>query len=118
MRACDGKYSEDVYYKMCLQDRYEEEYERYYHTPSYTKQTKQQPNQYARKQIGKKRLNKLYGCSGWWVIHNKGEYKKKCYINSSKYHKRYSNKKVRRYKNFIGNGGDYRKLYDYWWEVL
>lgn len=91
MRACDGKNSEDVYYKMCLQDRYEEEYERYYQSlfelPKPKK--KHKLNHYARKQIDRKKLHKLYNEAGWWVIHNKGEYKKKCYINSSKYHKRY-----------------------------
>lgn len=67
MRACDGKYSEDVYYKMCLQDRYEEEYERYcqslFELPNPKKRHKL--NNYARKQIDRKKLHKLYSEAGW-----------------------------------------------------
>lgn len=42
------------------------------------------------------------------------------YSKSSKnqgFWKKYSNKKVRRYKGFVRKGGSYRRLFDYAWEV-
>lgn len=36
----------------------------------------------------------------------------------SKYLKKQSNRKIRRYKNRRFHGGNYRKLFDYWWELI
>ena len=45
-------------------------------------------------------------------------YYTRCYIGSrTKYFKRYSNKKVRKYKGKIKNGNYYRRIYDYWCEI-
>lgn len=48
------------------------------------------------------------------------KYIKRVYISewSSKYHKRLSNRRVRRYKGYIPSGCWYQKLYDYWWEMF
>ena len=35
----------------------------------------------------------------------------------SRYLKRKSNKSIRRYKSYISNGGFYKKIFDYWWEL-
>lgn len=46
-------------------------------------------------------------------------YYKRCYIGSrTKYFKKYSNKKVRRYKGELQNGNSYRKVFDLWWNVI
>lgn len=37
--------------------------------------------------------------------------------SSSNYHKKMSNRKIRRYKGEISNGWNCHKLYDYWWEM-
>lgn len=37
--------------------------------------------------------------------------------NRYKYYKRYGNKKVRRYKGKISNGGMYKKVSEFWWMV-
>lgn len=119
MRACDGKFSEDAYYEMCLQGRYEQEYERYYHAPSHSKQTKQRLNRYAGKQIDKKKIEKLDKMGKWWTVSECETHKSRRYIGRrSKFHKRYSNRRVKQYRKYISSGGSYRKLYDYWWEVL
>lgn len=34
-----------------------------------------------------------------------------------KFYKKYANRVVRRYKGEIGNGGNYKKCFDYWWTV-
>jgi hypothetical protein len=35
----------------------------------------------------------------------------------SKYYKKYANHIVRKYKGDIHNGSQYKKIYDYWWEL-
>lgn len=114
--------SEDAYYEMCLPEEcgYNSYMEEYYQSPKVKlkKGKKHKLNYYARKQIGRKKLDKLYDEAGWWTVCDKGTHKVRCYIGSSKHHKKYSNKKVRQYKGYIGSGSSYRKLYDYWWEVL
>jgi hypothetical protein len=45
-------------------------------------------------------------------------YKSKHANSVSSYFKRYSNKKVRRYKNPISSGNTYRKIFDYWYEII
>lgn len=36
---------------------------------------------------------------------------------NSKYWKHYSNRRIRRYKAKIANGGFYKKIFDYWWTM-
>ena len=43
----------------------------------------------------------------------KGNHKR----NRYKYYKKYSNRKVRRYKGEIHRGGSYKKVFNYWWTV-
>lgn len=112
---------EDAYYEMCLPeesgyDEYSHEYN-YYKLKTKTKH-KERLNQYERKKIDKKKLDKLYGVV-WWAVWNNGEYKGRSYLsNRKKFAKKMTNKKIRQYKGSIGNGSCYRKIYNYWWEVL
>lgn len=52
-----------------------------------------------------------------WITIVKPYYKRLHRRSSSKYYKKYSNHVVRRYKGYIQNGNNYRKLFDYWWEI-
>lgn len=119
MRASDGKDSEDAYYEIRTQWEEELQLEQEYcylsHKPK--SERKARLNHYARKQICKIKLDRLYNEGSWWTVCDKGTHKIRHYISPrAKHHKKYSNKKVRRTKN-IGNHGSYRKVYDYWWEV-
>lgn len=40
-----------------------------------------------------------------------------CHHNRFRYWRRVSNRKVRRYRGDVHNGGSYRKIFDYWWTV-
>lgn len=120
MRASDGKYSEDAYYEMRIQQEEELRLEQKYNYVKYEHRPKMKvrPNQYARKQICKAKLNRLHDEGSWWTVWDKGTHKVRCYISPrAKHHKKYSNKKVRKTQS-VGNHGNYRKVYDYWWEVL
>ena len=75
-------------------------------------------NHYARKQIDKKKIEKLDGTK-WWLVNNVKPYKRRDYFGKRRKHiKRVSNRKVRQYKEDISDGGYYRKIYDYWWELI
>lgn len=120
MSPSSGSQSEDAYYEMRIQWEEELQLEQEYnHLNCKPKpKVKVRPNQYARKQICKAKLNKLHDEGGWWTVWDKGTHKIRHYISPrAKHYKKYSNKKVRKTKN-IGNYGDYRKVYDFWWEVL
>ena len=120
MRASDGKYSEDTYYKMRIQWEEELKLEQKYHYLNHKSKLKEKarPNHYTRRQICKTKLDRLYNEGSWWTVWNKGTHKVRCYVSPrAKHHKKYSNKKVRKTKN-VGNYGSYRKVYDFWWEVL
>lgn len=55
--------------------------------------------------------------AGRYYIENPKPYYKRYYRDQrSKYLKRQSNKRVRRYKGELSNGNDYRRIYDFWWE--
>jgi hypothetical protein len=120
MSPLSGKWSEDTYYEMRIQWeeelRLEQEYNHLNCKPK--PKVKVRLNQYARKQICKAKLNRLHDEGSWWTVWDKGTYKVRCYISPrAKHYKKYSNKKVRKTQN-IGNHGNYRKIYDFWWEVL
>ena len=80
-------------------------------------------NSYYNKQFEKNKLRKLQGTSAWWTVLTKYneygvEYKTRCYLSNGRVgrcrmHKKLSNKKVRKYKGEISNGGHYRKIYDH-----
>ena len=102
MSPLSSKLSEDVYYKMRIQ--WEEDLqleEKYSQLNNKTILKKARLNHYARKQIDKIKLDK-------------DTHEKRCYIGSrTAYNKKRNNKKVRKTKN-IGDGGNYKKVCDYW----
>lgn len=54
---------------------------------------------------------------GKGIVKNPKPYYKRVYRGQrSKFFKKLSNKRVRRYKEAINNGNNYRKIYDFWWE--
>lgn len=38
-------------------------------------------------------------------------------VSNSKYYKKQANRKVRRYKGELPNGGYYKKIAEYWWNI-
>lgn len=96
--------SEDAYYEMCLPEEsgYNDEMEEYYYPKCQSKtkkKVKYKINHYTRKQIDKVKFDKLSNI-GWWIVQDKG-----------------THKIIRKAKN-VGNYSNYRKLYDYWYEVF
>jgi len=77
-------------------------------------------NRYERKYIERKRLSEIYEESWHPVWYDKDSQRyKRCYYSGRKgFAKRQSNRKIRHTKDFDANGGMYRKLYDYWWNVF
>ena len=62
-------------------------------------------------------LDKVW-VDGYGLVENPKPYYKRYYRGKcSKYFKRYSNKKIRRYKGEIGNGFQCHRLFDFWWEL-
>lgn len=73
---------------------------------------------YYKKQIDKRKLNKLSKV-GWWIVFVRETHKGRCYYSGrKKVAKKMTNKRIRQYKGKIGSGGYYRRTYDYWWNVL
>lgn len=111
--------SEDAYYEMCLPEEcgyIEDGYEHNYYNPK-SKQ-KYKLNKYYKKQIDKFKLEKLYNIR-WWAVSDMETHKRRCYLSDRrKVAKKMSDRKVRKYKCNISNGGNYRKLHDYWWNIL
>lgn len=66
-----------------------------------------------------KYLELWYPCPYWSTFDENGKkYIKRFYRGQkSKYFKRLSNKRVRKNKKLSGRGNNYRKLFDYWWEM-
>ena len=107
--------SEDAYLSMSLPEYYD--YPEYYNSinseDKYKKQ-KQRLNRYAKKQIDKEKLKKLYP-----LVNNRDNYLYRCYRGSrSKYLKKLSNKKVRKSKGLSGKSNIYRKVFDYWYKLF
>ena len=81
---------------------------------------------YRRSQERNRRLKKLYGDTknsygaGAYYDTDKGrdiQYSPRRHTGYAKYLRKISNRKVRRNKDHYNNGL-YRRLYDYWWELL
>ena len=72
-----------------------------------------------RKTIYEINRRRFYLPSGVYKEERDGkEYYKRYYRGKrSKYLKKLSNKKVRRYNGEISGKGGYKKLFDYWWEL-
>jgi len=115
----DSKESEDVYWKMSQQD-IEDCIEEFEESPQPKTRKKSRPNRYERKYIERKRLSEIYEESWHPVWYDKDSQRyKRCYYSGRKgFAKRQSNRKIRHTKDFDANGGMYRKLYDYWWNVF
>lgn len=118
MRAADGKYSEDEYYELRIQDELEQRQEL---SPQKTSKRKlvdkRKHNSYQRNKYTRMKLNKLHNNCNWWVISDMGSHKRRCYLREAKHARKISNKKVRKAKN-ITDGAHYKKVYDYWWHIL
>lgn len=117
----DGWYgSEDAYYEMCLPEESGTnlEMEEYYHSkPNPKIKHKNRLHKYYRNQIDKKKLEKLSKV-GWWIVSDRSTHKARCYYSGRRgFIKKVSNKKVRKYKD-LGNYANYRKVYDYWYELF
>ncbi|MGJ0846438.1 hypothetical protein ACR77J_07110 [Tissierella praeacuta] len=112
--------SEDAYYEMCLPEEsgFNYEMKEYCHfKPKLKQKHKHRLNHYYRKKIDKRKLNRLKGIR-WWTVSDRGTHKIRCYLSSRRaVVKKMANKKVRKYKD-VGNGSNYRKTYDYWWQIL
>ena len=109
--------SEDAYYEMCLpeecgSDTY------VYKKPKPKSNNKTRLNRHKRKRICKNKLDKLENVQ-WWAVSDVGTHKYRCYLSGRrKVARKVSDRKVRKYKKGISNGGNYRKIHDYWYEVL
>lgn len=51
-----------------------------------------------------------------WIDNPKPYYKRMWRSKSSKYIKRLSHRKIRRYKGYLPKGNSGNKLFDFWWE--
>lgn len=119
--------SEDAYYEM--QEQYliaainNYEYNNYQPKKKY----KQRLNKYNRKKITQQKLRNLKGICCWYVVGEAKEgYLYRCYVSKrskrssisrAKFYKRLSNHMVRHNQDFKLKGNNYRKVFDYWWEV-
>lgn len=76
---------------------------------------------YKRKRYDRRKLKKLYLLNNYYagVIYNEdtGSYRRYYRSQVSKYLKNVSNRKVRRRKLENLQHGDYKKVFDYWWEL-
>lgn len=96
---------------------------------------KKQSTKYITREKHIKHLKKLSNISGYptpsvlvtekwdkelkkYVPVNKPYYTRRYIGSRTKYFKKYSNKRVRQYKGDIKSGNSYRKVYDYWWEII
>ena len=121
----DSKISEDVYWKM---EQYDLEElisgyfllmnEEDYIDRDFTKK-KSRLNKYERKQIDNKKLNKLYqiGKYSCGVSEYKGHLARWYMSGRKKYAKKYSNSKVRKFKDFKLKCAGYRRVFNYWINV-
>lgn len=109
--------SEDVYYRMFINDNtdrsdeisYEEEL-----SELVNQKNKKRLNRYKRKRVTKKKINKLKSIGVWYAISYKSPHLRIYRGKRGKYIKKEANKTVRRYNGSISNGGKYRKIYPYW----
>lgn len=105
--------SEDAYYEMYLQVYFHA----YNNRDSYN--VKVENNKYRRLQIGREKTNKLNKECSWYVIRKCDGYLKRDYRGKrSGYLKKEANKKVRKYKGPINNGGAYKKIYPFWYNLF
>ena len=130
--SIDGWYgSEDAYYEMRIQfeEGFEDDeaYRQSLHLLDLLdcSKSKRKPklNRHTKKKITQYKLKRLHRLLCWNVVSGVIEdgsviFLKRYYRGKrSRYLKQQSNKKVRHYKGSIKNGGHYRRIFDYWWEL-
>ena len=70
-----------------------------------------------------RRLKKLYDETknsygrGVWYDNKKQRYVRYCFGDCKRYFRRLANRKVRR-NNDVPSGGNYKKVFDFWWSIL
>lgn len=70
-----------------------------------------------RKKIDQKKIRRLWDV-GWWLSGKRDGYYKRFYYSDRRGHiKKAANRKVRKATD-IGNYGNYRKVYDFWWQLF
>jgi hypothetical protein len=62
-------------------------------------------------------VDEYYVGRGRWVENPKPYYKRIYRGKRSRYYKKQSNKKIRKYRNEIHKGSSYKKVYDFWWNL-
>jgi hypothetical protein len=115
--------SEDAYYEMDIENINQAildlKYQKYINR-NIIKTKKPKLNQYQRKLIDRQKLKKLINYS-WWTVyyHEEEDWYERCYVSGRKGYAKYcSRRKVRHTNEFKLKGNGYRKVYDYWWDVL
>lgn len=121
----DGIYgSEDAYYEMEEQEiedildelKWEKRFNYKYIKGSNRRSTR--PNRYKRKRITQQKYKKLnYKCGFAYFNEDKDRYIRYYYSNRRKYAHKWFVKKLRKNNEFKLKGNNYRKVYDYWWEI-
>lgn len=111
--------SEDAYYEISIQSLISEYEDNQYHKEEmHNKVKKRKINRHDLNLFHRAKLDELSKLK-WWTVSDKGTHKKRCYLSDRrKVAKRQSNKQVRNYKLSITKGSNYRKIYDFWWEIL
>ncbi len=112
------EWSNDAYYSMDIQDL-ESVIEHWDFNSGDKKRSnrKQRLHKYYRGQIDQVKLQRLSTMTWWAVMECEGRYKR-CYIGSrTSFLKKVSNKIVRKYEGNLSNGNQYRRLFDYKWEI-
>lgn len=116
--------SEDAYYEMDIQNHYENQLDDYI-SNNFTSEEdinfnrlSWRNNQHYKMMIDKSKLDRLYDIGSWWTVADRGKYKIRHYVSArAKHYKKISNKSIRKYKGVIPKGNQYRKLYEYWWNI-
>lgn len=108
--------SEDVYYKMFINNHMDDSDEIMYKVESDEKQKRRKSrlNKYKRNKIDKRKIEKLRKEGAFYTVSHYRPYLRLYRGKRSRYLKKESNKIVRRYYKSISNGGSYRKTYPFW----
>ena len=110
---CEDAYSDIVVYKNHSKKRKRNKRERDLKYKNHVKFLAENTSGYPTPAIY---IDKIY--VGYQCIDNPKPYYKRIYRGKrSKYLKRQSNKKIRRYKGGLQNGWNCHRLFDFWWEM-
>ncbi len=112
--------SEDAYYEMDIENYIDQVESRAVEYKPKTK-IRKRTHPYYRKKIDQRKMRKLRD-EIWWGVRKKvsdnGDvYYKRDYVSSRrKWIRKRANKKVRKTNN-VGNHGNYRRVYEFWWDI-